>query len=181
MGDNAFFVTSLLRTPGEVLELVGPWTGGGSKSTFASLFKAGLGVLLGQLALLALLFAWNGGVGFGTARDPVALRRRAFRDHVLALGANYRRARATRFALATYGSWLIERLRDRLSPQQPIGLIDLAGRIASRIDQSESELVLLLSEARDAQDELGQAKPSSADLTTLDKLEAITIRAGGSK
>jgi hypothetical protein len=181
VGDNAYFVMSLLRAPGEVLELVGPWTGGGSKSTFASLFKAGLGVLLGQLALLALLFAWNGGVSFGTPRDPVAMRRRAFRDHVLALGANYRRARATRFALATYGSWLIERLRDRLSPQQPIGLIDLAGRIATRVGQPEAELVLLLSEVRDAQEDLAQAKPSSIDLTTLDKLESITLRAGGSK
>ena len=181
LGDNAFFVTSLLRRPGQVLELVGPWTGGGSKSTFSSLFKAGLGVLLAQLALLGVLFGWHGGVRFGSPRDPVARRRRAFRDHVLALGANYRRARATRFALASYGSWLSERLRDRLSPQQPIGLIDLAGRIATRLDQPEAELVLLLTEARDAQEDAGQAKSSAADLTTLEKLESVTLRAGGSK
>ncbi|HEY3253425.1 MAG TPA: DUF4350 domain-containing protein, partial [Polyangiaceae bacterium] len=151
VGDNAFFAVSLLRRDGQVLELVGPWTGGGSSSTFSSLFKAGLGALLAQLGLLAVFFGWHGGAAFGLRKDPIAVRRRAFRDHVLALGANYRRARATRFALATYGSWLTDRLRERLSPQQPIGLIDLAGRVAARIDQPESELVLLLAEARDAQ------------------------------
>ncbi|MEO6603192.1 MAG: DUF4350 domain-containing protein [Polyangiaceae bacterium] len=181
LADNAFLVTSLLRRPGHVLELVGPWTGGGSKSTFSSLFKAGLGVLLAQLALLALFFGWHGGVRFGSPRDPVAERRRVFRDHVLALGANYRRARATRFVLATYGSWLTERLRDRLSPQQPIGLIDLAGRIATRVDQPESELVLLLTEVRDAQEDAAQAQPTVLDLSTLEKLESVTLRAGGSK
>ncbi len=181
LGDNAFLVTSLLRQPGKVLELVGPWTGGGSKSTLSSLFKAGLGVLLAQLALFAVLFGWHGGVRFGSARDPIAVPRRAFRDHVLALGSNYRRARATRFALATYGSWLIERLRDRLSPQQPIGLIDLAGRLSTRLAEPEPALVLLLTEARDAQDDAAHAKPSAADLSTLEKLESVTLRAGGSK
>ena len=181
LGDNAFFVASLARAPGRVLELVGPWTGGGSKSTFSSLFKAGLGPLLAQLALLALLFGWHRGVHFGTPRDPASVERRAFRDHVLALGANYRRARATRFALATYGSWLIERLRDRLSPQQPIGLIDLAGRMSTRLGQPESELVLLLTETRDAQEDAALSKPSASDLSTLEKLESLTLRAGGSK
>ena len=181
VGDNAFFAVSLLRRNGQVLELVGPWTGGGSSSTFASLFKAGLGALLAQLALLAVLFGWQGGTAFGLRKDPIAVRRRAFRDHVLALGESYRRARATRFALATYGSWLIERLRERLSPQQPIGLIDLAGRMAGRVEQPESELVLLLSEAREAQDDFAAARSSPADLSTLEKLETLTVRAGGSK
>lgn len=181
IGDNAFFAVSLLRRNGQVLELVGPWTGGGASSTFSSLFKAGLGALVAQLALLAVLFGWHGGAAFGLRKDPIAVQRRAFRDHVLALGANYRRARATRFALATYGSWLIERLRERLSPQQPIGLIDLAGRIAARIEQPESELVMLLAEARDAQEDLAAARPSPADLSALEKLEIITVRAGGSK
>jgi hypothetical protein len=100
---------------------------------------------------------------------------------VLALGESYRRARATRFALATYGAWLTERLRERLSPQQPIGVIELAARVAARTEQPESELVLLLAEAREAQDNLETARPSAADLLTLEKLETITQRAGGSK
>lgn len=181
VGDNAFFAVSLLRRNGQVLELVGPWTGGGSSSTFSSLFKAGLGALLAQLALLAVLFGWYGGTAFGLRKDPIAVRRRAFRDHVLALGESYRRARATRFALASYGSWLTERLRERLSPQQPIGLIDLAGRVAGRVDRPESELVVLLTEAREAQDDFAAARSSPADLSTLEKLEALTVRAGGSK
>jgi len=181
VGDNALFVVNLLRNNGRVVELVGPWTGGGASSTLSSLTKAGLGALVAQLALLALLFAWHGGTAFGVRRDPVAVRRRAFRDHVLALGESYRRARATRFALATYGSWLIERLRERLSPQQPIGLIDLAGRMAAKVEQPESQLMLLLTEAREAQDDLNVAQPSPADLTTLEKLESLTLRAGASK
>ncbi len=180
LGDNAFFTVSLLRSPGHVLELVGPWTGGGAESTFSALFKAGLGTLLAQLLLLALIYGWQGAAGFGSPLDPVAAKRRAFRDHVLALGANYRKARATRFALATYGSWLIERLRDRLSPQQPIGLIDLAGRVATRVGQPEGELVVLLSEVRDAQED-GGPRLSADDLVNLDKLESLTVRAGGSK
>ena len=181
MGDNAFFSVSLLRRDGRVLELVGPWTGGGASSTSASLLKAGLGALVAQLGLLAALFAWHGGAAFGLRRDPISVRRRAFREHVLALGENYRRARATRFALASYGSWLTERLRERLSPQQPIGVIELAARISARTHQPESELVLLLAEAREAQDNLETARPSAADLNTLEKLETITQRAGGSK
>jgi hypothetical protein len=181
VGDNAFFAVSLLRESGPTIELVGSWTGGGSPSTFSSLYKAGLGALVAQLALLAVLFGWHGGTTFGLRRDPIAVRRRAFRDHVLALGENYRRARATRFALATYGSWLIERLRERLSPQQPIGLIELAGRMAARVERPETELVLLLTEAREAQEDLATARPSPADLTTLERLESMTLRAGGSK
>jgi hypothetical protein len=181
VGDNAFFAVSLLRRQGRVLELVGPWTGGGASSTLSSLFKAGLAALVAQLALLAVLFGFHGGIAFGRRRDPTFVRRRAFRDHVLALGENYRRARATRFALATYGSWLIERLRERLSPQQPIGLIDLAGRIAGRVPQPESELVLLLAEARDAQDDMATARASPGDLDTLERLESLTARVGGSK
>jgi len=181
VGDNAFFAVSLLSGNGSTLELVGPWTGGGASSTFSSLYKAGLGALVAQLALLAVLFGWHGGTAFGLRRDPIFVRRRAFRDHVLALGENYRRARATRFALATYGSWLIERLRERLSPQQPIGLIELASRMAVRVELPEPELVLLLTEAREAQDDLASARPSPNDLITLEKLENMTLRAGGSK
>jgi hypothetical protein len=181
VGDNAFFSVSLLRRPGQVLELVGPWTGGGADSPVLALTNAGLGLLLAQLCVLGLLFGWNGGAAFGTRRDPVAERRRAFQDHVLALGANYRRARATRFALATYGAWLIERLRDRLSPQQPIGLIELAGRVATRLPEPETELVSLFVETRQAQEDLETARPSPVDLATLNKLEALAVRVGGSK
>ena len=181
LGDNAYFAVSLLRHPGEVLEIVGPWTGGGADSTLSSLTKAGLGTLLAQLALLAALFGWYGGVAFGSRRDAVVLPRRAFRDHVLALGDSYRRARATRYALATYGSWLVDRLRERLSPQQPVGLIDLAGRIAARVSESEADVVRLLTAARDAQEQLEAARPATSELVTLDKLENLTLRAGGSK
>jgi hypothetical protein len=181
VGDNALFAVSLLRRPGQVLELVGPWTGGGADSTLGAFRSAGLGILLVQLCVLGLLFAWHGGAAFGTRHDATTERRRAFRDHVLALGANYRRARATRFALATYGAWLIERLRDRLSPQQPIGLIDLAGRIAARIPEPEAELVSLLVEARQAQEDSEAARPSPADLDALYRLETLAMRVGGSK
>lgn len=181
VGDNAYFAVALLQRPGETLEMVGPWTGGGEDSTLSALSKAGLGTVIAQLAVVGLLFAWFGGVAFGARRDPAAAHRRAFSDHVLALAENYRRARATRFVLATYGAWLIERLRDRLSPQQPIGLIDLAGRLATRVDASEVEVVQLLTEAREAQDDLDGAKPSDPDLWTLNRIEMWMAHLGGSK
>ena len=98
------------------------------------------------------------GITLNRTRRAIGVRRNAFgwrvraawgrrRHHVLALGESYRRARATRFALATYGSWLIERLRERLSPQQPIGLIDLAGRIVGgyrKVDGHRLRLILFL-------------------------------------
>jgi len=183
LGDNALFVFSLLQHPGAVVELVGPWTGGGADSTLSAFKNAGLFPLLAQLTLLALLFGWHGGVAFGKRRDPPLPRGRAFREHVLALGDNYRRAQATRFALAIYGAWLIERLRERLSFDQPIGLIELASRVAARSAgaESEAELVLLFTEARQAQEDVESASPSPADLSLLHKLEMLALRVGGSK
>jgi len=181
IGDNAFFAVSLLTRPRQVLEIVGPWTGGGATSIFGALRSAGLGPLLLQLLVLTFFYAWCRGTAFGTRRDPVLVQRRAFRDHVLALGDCYRKARATRFVLATYGAWLTERLRERLSPQQPIGLIDLAGRIAARYPEPETALVLLLTETREAQDDLETARPSPADLQNCQTLETLAMRVGGSK
>jgi hypothetical protein len=181
VGDNGFFAFSLLNRPETVLELVGPWTGGGADSTLGAVKNAGMGPLLAQLCFVALLFGWSGGVAFGSRRDPKVQRRRAFRDHVVALGDNYRRGRATRFALATYGSWLVERLRDRLSFEQPIGLIELASRVAARVPESESELVVLFAEIRQAQEDVATARPSPADLALLNKLETLALRVGGSK
>jgi hypothetical protein len=181
VGDNALFVAALLRHPDNTLEIVGPWTGGGTESTLSALRRAGLGTVLAQLLVVGLLFAWFGGVAFGARLDPADPHRRAFRDHVLALAENYRRARATRFALATYGGWLIERLRDRLSPQQPIGLIELAARLAPRVEAPESEIVLALTEARDAQEDSEDRKPHEADLLTLNRIEMWMARLGGSK
>ena len=181
VADNAWFVTALLARRGGLFELVGPWTSDGSQSTLGSLKQAGLGTVMAQLALVAVLFAWFGGVAFGARRDPIHAHRRAFRDHVLALAENYRRVRATRFALATYGGWLIERLRERVSPQQPLGLIDLAGRLAPRVELSEPELVLLLTEVHGARDELAGARPDATDLEKLQRLESLAVRVGGSK
>jgi len=53
--------------------------------------------------------------------------------------------------------------------------------MAVRLQLPEPELVLLLTEAREAQDDMGSARPAAADLTTLEKLENMTLRAGGSK
>lgn len=181
VADNAYFATTLLAHRDGLLELVGPWTSNGTESTIGALKQAGLATVMAQLALIVLLFGWSGGVAFGARRDPVLSHRRAFRDHVLALAENYRRVRATRFALATYGGWLIERLRERVSPQQPLGLIDLAGRLAPRVEASEAELVVLLTEAHEARDELSGARPDAADLEKLQRLESLAVRVGGSK
>ena len=67
-----------------------------------------------QLALAALVFFLYRGAHFGRPRAEATASRRAFVDHVRALGLVYARARAGRLALEHYGAWATERLAERL-------------------------------------------------------------------
>jgi hypothetical protein len=177
VGDNAYFAVSLLNQPGRVLELVGPWTGPGASSPFAALRHAGLVPIILALLGLALVAAWHHGAAFGKRRDPITEPRRAFADHVRALGGSYARAHATRFALGAYGAWAVDRLRERLSSGQAVGLIDLSGIAARRAGLTQAQVVTMLAEAREAQEDgLGRA-PS--DLAKLEDLEKLVSKAGG--
>ncbi|HKQ69527.1 MAG TPA: hypothetical protein VJT73_09315 [Polyangiaceae bacterium] len=147
-----------------------------SKAALAGLFLAVPFVVLALLAFGALL-AWHRGVAFGARRDPVTLRRRAFVDHVRALGATYGRARASRFALAAYGNWAVDRMRDRLSPGGNTALFDLAATAAHRARMAETEVVVLFAEAKSATEPGLDDEP--ADLAKLHDLERLVFRTGG--
>jgi hypothetical protein len=177
VGDNAYVTVSLLNQPGRVIEMIGPWTGAGASSSFAAIRQAGLEPLVWALLAYGLVAAWHYGAAFGKRRDPIVEPRRAFVDHVRALGASYARANASRFALGTYGAWAFDRLRERLSGGQSMGLIDLSSVAARRAGLPEGVVVTMLAEAREAQDD-GEGRAPS-DLAKLDELEKLVAKTGG--
>jgi hypothetical protein len=96
MADNAAFMVAVVdftRRPGR-LQIVDETTGRSSPNPFVSLARAGLGLMLLQLALLVLLWFWHRGKAFGKLHDPPPPPRRAFVEHVRALGAQYAKAKA---------------------------------------------------------------------------------------
>lgn len=94
----------------------------------AALIRAGLGLaLVHAAALLAIVFVGRGArLGKPTPTRPPA--RRAFVEHVRAIGALYDRADHSAHALAAYGRFALERLRGRL----PRGEHDVAAFVATR-------------------------------------------------
>jgi hypothetical protein len=94
----------------------------------AALLRAGLGkgLVHGLIATLVLFLA----VGVRLARPKPAPppRRRAFAEHVQAVGALYARARSSPHALSVFARFAEERLRARM----PRGTNDVAGFLASR-------------------------------------------------
>lgn len=159
--DDAALLTRLVQgmpEPAE-LELCDEWTGIGATTPLQSLDRAHLTPLIVQLfALLGLFCLWKG-KAFARLRDPPSEARRAFADHVRALGLAYSRARASRHVLGLYAAWAMERLRERVHRTGGQGLIPLAEVIAARTGRSEAEVMRVLVEAGGARDEA--APPSS--------------------
>ncbi|HWZ93030.1 MAG TPA: DUF4350 domain-containing protein, partial [Polyangiaceae bacterium] len=180
VGDNAAFVVSLLGAPGFTLELVDEWTGGGETSPVRALQNAGMRPLLLEVLVFMAVFIWRYGSAFGTRRDPNAPARRAFVDHVWALGRSYSRARANRHALGLYSAFALEQLRARFGRGAPLGLIDLAHVLAGRTGQSEQDIMRLLTEAHDAAQDRELERGGATDLDTLHKLERLLYPSGGS-
>ena len=126
----------------------------GASGPLESLRRAFLTPLFLQiLALVALLFAWRGRA-FGRLVDPPTNRRRAFVDHVRALGSHYARAGAARHVARLYAAWAMERLRKRV-PRGTSGLHGLAVELARRTGQDETRIMRLLLAAHELRE--GQA------------------------
>ena len=85
--------------------------------------------------------------------------RRAFADHVQALGHVYQRAKASEHALGNFSAWAIERLRERYYKGTKSGLSPLAEAIAARTGRSETDVLRVLVEAQSARETSGP--PSS--------------------
>lgn len=177
VGDNAFFVLGLLEDPGFTVEFVGPWTGSGAETPFAAIKGAGLWPAMLHLLALGLLLLIRQGAAFGVRRDPPSVRRRAFVDHVRALGAAYRRTRATQWVLANYGAWAADKLRERTAPGEGAGLFALASAVSQRSGKSEAEVVSLLLEARQAGE--SNERETAGDLPALEELEKLVFPSGG--
>lgn len=147
-GDNARALVLLLSDT-ERVELVGELTGFVSPNPVASVTRGRLAPLLAQLAALCAVFFLFRGVAFGRLREPPPPLRRSFVEHVEALGEQYARARAARHVLASYGHWVVERLRDRVALPAGSGLIALADAVAVRTGKPAGEVMRLLMEARE--------------------------------
>jgi hypothetical protein len=113
--DNAAFLFSLLqriRWPGDV-QIVDEMTGHASPNPLASLSRAGLLPLVAQLLLLVLALFIHRGRAFGLRRDPPERARRAFVEHVRAVGVQYAKANALNHAITSQVAYALERLRRR--------------------------------------------------------------------
>jgi hypothetical protein len=158
-GDNARALILLFASTTRI-ELVGELTGFVSPNPVASVARSQLLPFMLQLFGLTLLFYLFRGVAFGKLREPPPPRRRSFVEHVEAVGQQYARARAARHVLASYGHWVIERLRERVAVPAGGGLIALADAVAARTGKPAGEVMRLLMEAREIP---ALAAPASAE------------------
>ena len=94
----------------------------------AALLRAGLGLALVHAAVFTLVLFAAVGARQARPRPVQPPRRRAFSEHVEAVGALYARARSAPHALAAYARFADERLRARM----PRGSADVASFLASR-------------------------------------------------
>ncbi|WP_437683035.1 DUF4350 domain-containing protein [Sorangium sp. So ce131] len=154
-GDNGAFLVDLLASFERPVELCDGWTGAGASTPMDSLREAHLTPALLQLfALAALLLLWKGRA-FGALRDPPAQARRAFVDHVRALGRCYGAARAAAHVSGLYAGWALDRLRERVQRRPGAGIVPLAEAIAVRTGRPEREIVEVLVEAQGAREPAG--------------------------
>ena len=175
--DNAYFWAGLLGHS-KLVELVGPWTGGGASTPFQAIANTKLTLVLIQILLLLLvLYVWRG-AHFGTPRDPPAQSRRVFAEHVRALGLVYAKAKASRLVLASYAGWVLDRLRERLQPGTDGTLHALAHAVAQRTGRAEGDVMRILVEARTARDAVGRADSSPEDLVVMRELEQLLLETG---
>lgn len=159
--DNAAFLLSFFGALHRNVHVLDGQTSLGADTPIESIARANLWPILLQLfLLLGLAFLWQGRA-FGTLRDPTVERRRAFVDHIRALGLAYARAGASRHVLGSYAQWAIERLRERLPREGRRGLSGLAEALATRMGKSTGEVMTVLIDITDAQKEAGPVSQRS--------------------
>jgi hypothetical protein len=148
VGDNALLLVELLRPGGQKLEIAGELTGLVAKNPITSVQRSRLAPALLQLSLLIVLFFVFKGAHFGRPIDPIVGTRRAFAEHARAIGLQYGRRRAGRHALEIYGSYALERMRERLNLSGGKGLLAVAEEVASRTGRPLGEVMRVLVESR---------------------------------
>ena len=181
VADNAVFLVTLLRKHGTRVEFTGDFTGSSPENPIQAVKRGKLAPLLLQLGLLLLLFFLLRGVAFGTPRDPKSETRRRFVEHVRALGLQYARARATRFAAAAYSGYTLDRLRERIQLGTRRGLSPLAEAIALRTGRHSGEVLRILVEAQSARETALDRDTPPDDLALIRDLSRLLKSIGGSR
>ena len=177
--DDAGLLADLLREGGRTVELAGELTGAGSPNPLTSVRRGRLAPAMLQLALLVLLFFACKGTHFGRPVDRIETHRRAFSEHVRALGLQYARAHASRRAFELYGGYGIERLRERLRLGRGKGLHAVAEGVAARGGRPIGEVMRLLVDAHPGAP--GQTSGGSAaeDLASMRQIATLLTEIGG--
>jgi hypothetical protein len=184
--DNARLLTEVLRPGGPNLELAGELTGLVSVNPIDSVHRGRLAPALLQLALLIILYFVYKGAHFGRPVDPIAASRRRFAEHARAIGLLYGRNRAGRHALELYGSYALERMRERLNLSGGKGILAVAEEVASRTGRPLGEVMRVLVESRPGRREtdpererLVQEATAANDLATLRDIATLLETTGG--
>jgi hypothetical protein len=191
VGDNARLLVELLRPGGQKLEIAGELTGLVSQNPITSVQRGRLAPAMLQLLLLILLFFVYRGAHFGRPVDPAVAGRRAFSEHARAIGMMYGRTRAGRHALEVYGSYALERMRERLNLVGGKGMLTVAEEVAARTGRPLGEVMRVLVESRpstrrpdavhDPVREMAMQEATAAkDLATLRDLSTLLAMTGGS-
>ncbi|MBX3183285.1 MAG: DUF4129 domain-containing protein [Polyangiaceae bacterium] len=179
-GDHAFVLLELLfGQPASVL-FVDAEEQVGEDSPLMAVAQGRLGPILLQLFALMALFYWLRGKHFGRPRALEVTRRRAFSEHVEALGTQYHKAGASRLALGMYAGWAIERLRERVLPGKGGSLSALAQAVAARSGRAEGDVLRVLVEGDSAHKALTAPGEPVEDHRIMRELDGLLSEVGGS-
>lgn len=142
-----------------------------AESPAESLERSGLWVLLLQALFALSIVFWSRGAAFGVLRDRSQLRRRAFSEHLVALGAQLARRGGARISASMYAGWALERLHQRMSREadrnDPAGL---AKALALRLGDDEGKLRALLVAADEARRDPNGPADTPRDLDLIRRL-----------
>lgn len=185
---NARYLVSVLSAGGKRLQFAGEMMGVVSRTPLEAVSRGRLAPVMLQLALAALLFFVYRGAHFGRPRPEPPVRRRAFADHVRALGLTYARARAGRVSLEHYGAWATERLGERLRMGGATRLSAIAEGIAARTGRPVGEVMRLLVEGRPGDGRAAstlnsteEARQSAEAMNDLRALAALVVETGAQR
>lgn len=171
--NNAAGVLQWLQADLEHVEIVNEWTGAGAETPLDVVKENHLTPLILQaLALLILFYLWKG-AAFGKLRDPAGGERRAFSEHVRALGQQYAKARATSHVVGIYSGYILERLRERLGARSGGGLHGLAEALSQRTGLAEPTVMRILVQAHSAREGQHVSPGVKEDLEFMRQLSSL--------
>jgi hypothetical protein len=162
----------------ENVNLIDRLVSAGASSPYRALLHSGLAPLLVHGLTWLVVWAVANGATFGVRRDPPEPPRRAFSEHVRAVGRLYARAAAHRYALAVYAGWALDRLNARLRAGTSSGMGELGSAIARLTRRPEAHVTQILAVSAEARDR-PDAPAKAEDLGVLAALDDIVHETGG--